>query len=506
MSEKKTSRIEAAAVLAVFSFAFLGSEFFFDTRMGIFVGPAEVVGAQNLVLGASVLGFLAYAFIVHTLPSRARTAAALVGAAAVCACLTGEAMAPSASRMLAIGVATFFLLGILGGGAHWAAARALRNDGALSRTVGSGYAFGIALQFANNQIAPAGELEVAVLCVGCLTLVALLVAMREERLARARARDEEPAQASALGKPAAAGTVSTAYAGNEGFQAAGKRPHVAERPTGLSAALGSLALVVGLSFLFSTLDNVATMANAEGTVDLGGWPRLFLAASGLAAGFLFDAKEDAYRGIVMFCVALLSTCSLLATEAGAGPLLGIIVFYLGSGFFVVFFTAAFLSLAPQMRVPEVWAGMGRAANNLGACLLSGASLALVQTGNTALVMIAAIALFVLIAVCFAASGQLRAASPSTEQAAKPAPTNIPPVTVPAPTPSEEERASSFASRYGLTPRETDVLKAVVADERPLKQIASDLGISLRMVQKHLASLYGKTETQTRSGLTKKFME
>ena len=248
------------------------------------------------------------------------------------------------------------------------------------------------------------------------------------------------------------------------------------------------------------------MANAKGTVDLSGWPRLFLAASGLAAGFLFDAKEGAYRGIIMFCVALLSTCSLLATEAGAGPLLGILVFYAGSGFFVVFFTTTFLDLAPRMHIPEAWAGMGRAANNLGACLLSGASLALVQTGNTALVMIVAIALFVLIAICFAASGQLHAAPANTGQAAKPAPANALSTAAPLPAPSEKERISSFAARYGLTPREVDVLKAVVADERPLKQIASDLGISLRMVQKHLAALYGKTGTQTRSGLTKKFME
>ena len=195
MLEKRTSRIEAAAALALFSFVFLGSEFFFDTRMGAFVGPVEVVGAQNLVLGASVLGFLAYALIARALPSRARTIAAPVGAAAICVCLAGVAAAPSDSHMLAVGVAAFFLLGILGGGAHWAAARTLRNDRALSRTVGLGYALGIALQFANNQITPAGALEIAALCVGCLALAALLVAMRKERSVPTRARDEKPTQA-----------------------------------------------------------------------------------------------------------------------------------------------------------------------------------------------------------------------------------------------------------------------------------------------------------------------
>lgn len=72
-------------------------------------------------------------------------------------------------------------------------------------------------------------------------------------------------------------------------------------------------------------------------------------------------------------------------------------------------------------------------------------------------------------------------------------------------PSTEEMQAEFIARYGLTPRETDVLRAVTCDERPLKQIADDLGISLRMVQRHLTNIYEKTDTQTRTGLTKEFM-
>lgn len=56
----------------------------------------------------------------------------------------------------------------------------------------------------------------------------------------------------------------------------------------------------------------------------------------------------------------------------------------------------------------------------------------------------------------------------------------------------------------LTPREVDVLIAVTHDERPLKQVADELGISMRMVQRHLSSIYQKTKTQTRAGLSKAF--
>lgn len=70
----------------------------------------------------------------------------------------------------------------------------------------------------------------------------------------------------------------------------------------------------------------------------------------------------------------------------------------------------------------------------------------------------------------------------------------------------EARLKDFASRFSLTPRETEVLAAVTADERPLKHVATDMGISLRVLQRHLTSLYQKTGTQSRVGLTKLFWE
>ena len=99
-----------------------------------------------------------------------------------------------------------------------------------------------------------------------------------------------------------------------------------------------------------------------------------------------------------------------------------------------------------------------------------------------------------------------AAQPATIANATPA-TPFYEAIAPQPAPlSEQEQLAAFAARYNLTPRETDVLKAITTDERPLKQVANDLGISLRMVQRHLTSLYQKTGTQTRTGLAMKYLE
>ena len=71
-------------------------------------------------------------------------------------------------------------------------------------------------------------------------------------------------------------------------------------------------------------------------------------------------------------------------------------------------------------------------------------------------------------------------------------------------PTIEEQRQAFIANHALTPREVDVLIAVTQDERPLKQVAEELGISMHMVQRHLSSIYQKTDTQTRAGLTKAF--
>lgn len=263
-------------------------------------------------------------------------------------------------------------------------------------------------------------------------------------------------------------------------------------------ACWSIALIMILACLFSTLDNVVTLSNAHGTIAVQTWPRLFLAASGLAAGIIFDLAERRYMGLVMLGIAVLSTISILAVEAGADPNLGLIVFYLSSGFFVAFFTATFTQLAPRMHAPALWAGMGRAANNMCAFTTSGISLTLVTSGNVALIMIGALVLLVAACVAFVAAGLFRL--PQTKQEREHQQLAEEALAAP----SIEEQRQAFISDHGLTPREVDVLVAVTQDERPLKQVAEELGISMRMVQRHLSSIYQKTDTQTRAGLTKAF--
>lgn len=457
--------LQSLSALALFTFAFLGSEFFFDSRIGLLISAEGVVGAQAMILGASVVGFLAYAPISKL--AGGRRALRAVEAVGAIAALVTIAVAESALAMQIAGCITFFLLGSLGAEAHWSMARAFEGSPSLAKGAGAAYAAGILLQFLSNQFVPAGMADAAVLCVGVAALAVFAAAGEHDGESAGQAAADSSQQITP-------GGAKTAI-----------------------RAVWLLALVVLLACMFSTLDNVVTLANAQGSISVETWPRLFLAASGLAAGVLFDIRERRYMGFIMFAVTVLSTISILAVEAGASPVIGLIVFYVSSGFFVTFFTTTFLQLAPRMRTPQLWAGMGRAANNLCAFTVSGVSMMLTQSGIAA-VMIASLILFVLVSVAFVGAGLFRLPSTVGEREA------IQAGLAAAAAPTPEEVQTEFISRSGLTPREEEVLRAVTADERPLKQVADDLGISLRMVQRHLTNIYSKTDTQTRAGLTRAF--
>lgn len=456
---------QSLSALALFTFAFLGSEFFFDSRIGLLISAERVVGAQAMILGASVIGFLAYGLIAKVAGGR-RAFRAIEAVGAIAALVT-IAAAESALAMQIAGCIAFFLLGSLGAEVHWSMARAFEGSPSLAKGAGAAYAAGILLQFLSNQFVTAGMADAAVLCVGVAALAVFVAAGEHDGESAGQAAADSSQQS-------APGGAKTAI-----------------------RAVWLLALVVLLACMFSTLDNVVTLANAQGSISVETWPRLFLAASGLAAGVLFDIRERRYMGFIMFAVTVLSTISILAVEAGASPVIGLIVFYVSSGFFVTFFTTTFLQLAPRMHTPQLWAGMGRAANNLCAFTVSGVSMMLTQSGIAA-VMIASLILFVLVSVAFVGAGLFRLPSTVGEREA------IQAGLAAAAAPTLEEVQAEFISRSGLTPREEEVLRAVTADERPLKQVADDLGISLRMVQRHLTSIYSKTDTQTRAGLTRAF--
>lgn len=210
---------------------------------------------------------------------------------------------------------------------------------------------------------------------------------------------------------------------------------------------------------------------------------------------------------------VLGTVSALAIQTGSEVLLGLVIFYLSSGFFVVFFTSSFLRIAMRCANPSLWAGMGRAANNACAALVAMPSMALISSGDIMLISSITITLaMVTLLVAHALENVRRTARHKAEieaiklaeltaaqmQTAKPQ--EEPEAKAPADKSAPDKHLAAFSERYSLTPRERDVLSAVCSSEETLQCIADDMGISLRALQKHLTSIYRKSDTQSRAGL------
>ena len=200
------------------------------------------------------------------------------------------------------------------------------------------------------------------------------------------------------------------------------------------------AAVCLMSVVISLDDTIAVFLDAEGSVDLTGVVRL------------------SYAGAVLL--------------------------YILSASSVVYLTVAFLELAPGTAHPELWAGMGRVLRSFSVAATAVPFIRLYGAVGHAAMMCVAIAATVAVLALFFAGGQLSPGRAEKRAQAR-----------------DEDRLALFAGKYGLTPRETDVLAAALFNDKAPKEIAYDLQISERIVQRYFNSIYEKTGTQGRVGLT-----
>lgn len=462
--------------LAFFYFVFLGTEYLFDSRMALCTDPTGVVLAQSYILGVSVLGFLAYSLIEKQKSKYENPAAFKAGGFLVLMLsLGGYGVLLNWTEygvLLGTGVFLFLVLGYLGSRAHDRAAQQLFNSKHPAKTVGAAYAFGLLLQFLNHNLFWGETVEGVILAVSFVVLWALAVGMAQNALPgyhrRQKAEDGETV------------SVKNAQEGVTAEQISWRNPRL--------AGVALLVTVVLMTCIFATLDNAVTLAHAAGTMDIGQWPRLFLALSGLLAGVLFDLNNGRYRGLIMYAVTILSTICVLIIESGGSFLPGLLIFYVSAGFFVVFFTNGFIQMSYRMQNGRLWAGMGRAANNLGAVITGVASISLLTGEDHILTAVLALVLFVLISVAllwYYSCTQI--------------------VKVPEEMESREmsgsqSRLERFAEYFGLTEREQEVLQLLLLSDDGMQEIADSLFVSRAMLYRHVSALNEKTGTRSRIGL------
>lgn len=493
----------AMVSLALFYFIFLESNSFYLSLMSSFSLEPGFVTTIVPIIGLNALGFLCYPLYSLKLSRRKRRGTALAFAILWVASLIVAAMASSPIAIVGAGYLSFFIMGVLGGGAYFGVAMMLAQSNRLITCVALAHAAGILLHLIcfHIPLGRAGDAAFLGLGIVAFSLVALFgwPSLRVPR---------EGTAVDSVGNPIYPRKIFDL----QGFAAS---PSLQE-PRRFAVQL--VALTVLLAVLFNVLNSITSLGTPWVNQYAEVWPRLVVAVCGVVAGVFFDIDRRRHMGTVVLCVAFLSMAAALAAGSGLNITVCRVVFYAGSGIFAVFYLSLFIWLAAYMRVPQLWAGMGKLISNVVALVVAIPSAALAQTNDMALTSLAFV-MFSAVLILMTRAGMLapdygeRISSyskkladteeapgyESAEDTDQESPEMAPPRT-------PEETLAAFCESYGLTKRESDVLAAVVSDERPLKHVAAELGVGLRTVQHHLTSLYKKTGTQTRTGLTARFIE
>lgn len=540
---KRDNRLLFCA-LALFFFVFLESTLFFQANLAQPGGHGPFL-SQFPIQGASTLGLLAFPLKNRLVGEKSRPV--FMGAVTVLgvASLVGVVFASSPLVIACTGAVGFFLIGLAGATVYWATCVRSRSIARFATLIGGSHALGVLaqiplLEFTSNHLVEAVVLSASIIALGVInariwpprSALAEFSAQREQRKGKR--------------------LESSKFAG-------WRLDHMTPR----TAVIVIFALVLLFSVLFNTLYTFIDIGSPWTSQYTNITPRVLMAVGGFAGGVLFDLHRARYLGIAMFWMMLLSVGAMLGVEAGGPYVVGEVVYFLGSGVFMTFYTTVFIWIAPFLRAPDLWCSMGRALNNVTAIALGVPTLLVINLTSPIAVVVLLIPLIIGINALLFAAGMLdlnqrprggetggragkqagappRSAgnitpgqaatserTPVASEAAhgiangdmpvKSSATDHVPEAVEGPAPGAapsvddaaidpEAHLADFAGRFSLTPRETEVLAAATADERPLKHVAADMGISLRVLQRHLTSLYQKTGTQSRVGLTKLFWE
>lgn len=531
----KPSSLRAISMLAVFTFLFLSTEYFYVNQIAQNASSARTVNVQNYALGISAVGFCLYPLLFRFFRDRLRSAVffTLTMLAIVCFVILGSPVPPG--LLTAVGMLLFLVLGILGSAVHYHFLCEISDKKYFARMVGISYGFAILLQFLNNSLISSALAEQLLLCAALLFIVFFLFRFQHREASRSSQMPDtanSSPQVSDVTNPCPHMSDASACAASGSTDSQHKLP-----APSASGALPQLVLliflVIFMTCIFSTLDNTVTLGHADGTMDIGQWPRILLACSGLAAGFLFDLHNRRFMNLIMYCIMMLSTLSVAILQLGGSFLIGLIVFYLSSGFFVVFFTTSFLALSEDTRCPRLWAGMGRAVNNAGAALVSNLSLSLIASNSGITLIITALVLFATVSILIAAYSMLNAPGVQTEtggtmthkmQAAYEAnashntkaalgndssASTVSDISSDPDYPQNTTNAdpfSTFSTAFSLTDREQSVFDQLVNTEKSIQEIADSLFISRRTCQRYITSIYEKVGAKSRMGLYQSYIE
>ena len=484
--------------LALFYFVFLCSEYMFDNRMAVFTDSNGVVMAQSFILGSSVPGFLSYYFIDRICDKKNfnKKIIPCISGALSLICMIGIYLTGSYAGELLFGIILFIVLGYFGSLVHTQAALAVKHidEGlnGITQLAGISYGIGILLQLVHNNLIADDVCQVIFLVAAMFIMTVFCAGSLCEVCGY---------------------TCSDVVSSVENTDTGSADKGCAEGDKHALKKLGIILILIVfvMTFVFATLDNAVTLVHAAGSVDIGQWPRIILAYSGIVAGFLYSTDDNRMMDFIMYIVLLLSTTCLIVISCGGPFMIGLIIFYLSAGFFSVYFASRFMIFACHTDKPSLWAGMGRAVNNTAAVVVAGVSLYIMRAPQYVTMIIGVLLFAVTSVIMFVYHEQLRRGdteiyssveSHNTENVyrKKPAEDKAEITVHEAAKMTDDELLELFVKEFNLTPREGEVLAYLLHSDESMQEVAKQLAVSRAALYRHIANMNEKTKTKARMGL------
>ncbi|MCR5487481.1 MAG: hypothetical protein K6F35_08100 [Lachnospiraceae bacterium] len=252
-----------------------------------------------------------------------------------------------------------------------------------------------------------------------------------------------------------------------------------ETPGRTKILFGILAMCL-LYFFLGVTDQILVSGNFAGDMTIYAWPRLGGALGYVLGGILADLGRRKWLEISAFCMTVIALpVPFMLSEghtAGAAFLYYVVV--LGQ---IVYMNLFFWDLAPMQKHPELWASLSRILSCLVMIfipLISGFSV-------MASIMVETV-ITVAVILCISLGGYY---PESREEGAE-----------------KKDRMADFVQRYGLTPRERDLLMELLQNDGNIQDVADAMQISQRAAYRHLNNVYEKTGTDSRHALLRAYYE
>ena len=434
-----------AVCFALCFLAFMLAEAAVNTRAAVLLGPERVNVVYALGLVCTGLGFLSFALLRKLIQGeRGRKYAAFL-AGALCVISAILFLTTDQAALFSLCAALCLLsCGHIGGCVYYNHAMTFQGSRCTGRATGIGMALAVLLQFLIQSVIPL-DIIFLISIIASILLVMLLVSRAP--------RD---------------------------WVLADPLPYSAGDQSQRRTALILLAAVVLMSLVSGLIDGVITAFDSAGQFDIYHGVRLFYALGLALAGGAADLRQRRLLPLATACFILLSSISTVLLSTPAGYFAGVALMYVYSGFYIIFLTVLFCDFAPRTARPELWAGLGRVVRCFAAAAVVPSTPWLYNAwGSTVLT----------VASCLLSVAVLLVLLPWIVRGGK----SEQPL-------SPEQALERFCRSCCLTPRESEVLQKLLESDDSLQIIATDLAISVRMVQRYVTSIYEKTGAKSRTGL------